>query len=61
MPVAITVAMADNTLHRPERVYMPSFEVEDFEAYTVGGYHPTMIGDVFDGGRYVVVHWLSIN
>lgn len=49
----------DKALHLPKRVYMPSFEVEDFEAYTVGGYHPTLIGDVFDGGRYKVVHKLG--
>jgi hypothetical protein len=36
LSVAVTVAMADNTLYRPERVYMPGFEVEDLEAYTVG-------------------------
>jgi serine/threonine-protein kinase SRPK3 len=51
--------MADNTLHRPERVYMPGIEVEDLEAYTVGGYHPTTIKDIFDGGRYKVVHKLG--
>jgi serine/threonine protein kinase len=51
--------MADGAPHPPKRVYIPDFDIEDFEEYRVGGYHPTVIGDVFDNGRYEVVHKLG--
>ncbi|KAJ8126402.1 hypothetical protein O1611_g7237 [Lasiodiplodia mahajangana] len=49
--------MASNTspLHE-EGVYVPEIDLEDFESYTVGGYHPTKIGDTFHHSRYEVVH-----
>lgn len=34
-------------------------DLEDFEDYTLGGYHPTVIGDQFHNGRYEVVHKLG--
>ena len=42
-----------------EKVYLPSMEVENLEEYRVGGYHPTIIGDTFHGGRYEVAHKLG--
>lgn len=42
-----------------EEVYIPEDDLEDFEEYSVGGYHPTVIGDTFCGGRYEVVHKLG--
>jgi serine/threonine protein kinase len=40
-------------------VYIPEVDLEDFEEYSVGGYHPTVIGATFCGGRYEVVHKLG--
>ncbi|VUC31965.1 unnamed protein product [Clonostachys rosea] len=34
-------------------------EVEDAERYENGGYHPVFLGDLYDGGRYRVVHKLG--
>ncbi|KAI1122750.1 kinase domain-containing protein [Nemania abortiva] len=42
-----------------ENVYFPEIDLEDFEEYTIGGYHPTRIGDTFHHGRYEVVHKLG--
>ncbi|KFY91104.1 hypothetical protein V498_05693 [Pseudogymnoascus sp. VKM F-4517 (FW-2822)] len=42
-----------------EDVYIPEVDLEDFEDYTLGGYHPTVIGDQFHNGRYEVVHKLG--
>ncbi|KAK3904347.1 protein kinase [Staphylotrichum tortipilum] len=41
-------------------VYLPNVEVETLERYTVGGYHPTVIGDTFHG-RYEVAHKLGFD
>ena len=43
----------------PEKVHLPNMEVENLEEYRVGGYHPTIIGDTFHGGRYEVAHKLG--
>lgn len=40
-------------------IYFPEDDVEDLEQYRVGGYHPTLINDSFQGGRYTVVHKLG--
>ncbi|KAF1971940.1 kinase domain-containing protein [Bimuria novae-zelandiae CBS 107.79] len=40
-------------------IYHPEDDIEYFEEYVTGGYHPTLIGDVFYCGRYVVVHKLG--
>ena len=40
-------------------IYYPEVDVEDLEEYTPGGFHPTSIGDVFDDGRYTIVHKLG--
>lgn len=40
-------------------IYHPEVDVEDLENYVPGGYHPTLIGDIFFGGRYTVVHKLG--
>ncbi|KAK3386145.1 kinase-like domain-containing protein [Podospora didyma] len=42
-----------------KNVYIPEVDLEDFEDYTIGGYHPTIIGDTFHDGRYEVVHKLG--
>ena len=52
-------AMA-NSSHLPmEEIYHPEVDVEYFEEYVPGGYHPTLIGDTFCSGRYTVVHKLG--
>jgi serine/threonine protein kinase len=40
-------------------IYHPEVDVEYLEDYVPGGYHPTLIGDTFCGGRYTVVHKLG--
>ncbi|KAJ6081401.1 kinase domain-containing protein [Penicillium canescens] len=42
-----------------EDIYHPEVDVEYFEDYVPGGYHPTLIGDTFCSGRYTVVHKLG--
>ena len=42
-----------------EAVYIPEVDLEYFEDYTIGGYHPISIGDTFQDGRYQVVHKLG--
>ncbi|KJZ74346.1 hypothetical protein HIM_06352 [Hirsutella minnesotensis 3608] len=39
--------------------YFPEADVEELEAYAPGGYHPTVIGDSFCDGRYIIVHKLG--
>lgn len=51
--------MADSSYLSMEDIYHPEVDVEDFEDYVPGGYHPTLIGDTFCSGRYVVVHKLG--
>ncbi len=41
-----------------EEVYYQEVGVEDLEEYRPGGYHPVVIGDVYEG-RYRVVHKLG--
>lgn len=49
-----------NDISQPfEAVYIPEVDLEDFEEYTIGGYHPIAIGDTFQDGRYHVVHKLG--
>lgn len=52
-------AMTDNTSRHSEAVYIPEVDLEDFESYTIGGYHPIVIGDTFKKGRYKVAHKLG--
>ncbi|KAI2291992.1 hypothetical protein LOZ07_004841 [Ophidiomyces ophidiicola] len=42
-----------------QNIYHPGFDVENLERYTPGGFHPTLIGDTFCGGRYTIVHKLG--
>ncbi|KAF7867350.1 hypothetical protein EAF04_005433 [Stromatinia cepivora] len=42
-----------------ENVYFPEDDIEDLEDYRRGGYHPTIINDIFKDGRYTVVHKLG--
>ncbi|KAL8782330.1 MAG: hypothetical protein Q9195_009655 [Heterodermia aff. obscurata] len=38
----------------------PSFEdIEDLDRYEPGGYHPALLGDTYDNGRYRIVHKLG--
>ncbi|KAK2019407.1 kinase-like protein [Colletotrichum eremochloae] len=39
-------------------VYIPEVDLEDFEEYRTGGYHPIIIGNTFDN-RYELVHKLG--
>lgn len=41
--------------------YVPSMldDIESLEGYRAGGYHPVHLGDMFDGGRYKVLHKLG--
>lgn len=52
-------SIASNASPRYEDVYIPEVDLEDFEDYIIGGYHPTVIGDYFHDGRYKVVHKLG--
>jgi hypothetical protein len=52
-------SMVNNASPLHEDVYIPEVDLEDFEDYTIGGYHPTVIGDHFHDGRYEVVHKLG--
>jgi hypothetical protein len=51
--------IAENAPHRQETVYVPNIDLEDFEEYSLGGYHPSVIGDLFHDGRYEVIHKLG--
>ncbi|KAK1771314.1 CMGC/SRPK protein kinase [Phialemonium atrogriseum] len=44
---------------RAEDIYFPEVDVENFEEYRHGGYHPTLIGDTFCDNRYTIVHKLG--
>lgn len=50
------------TIYQPEPmdfIYQPQPDVECLDHYVPGGYHPTLIGDIFCNGRYEVVHKLG--
>jgi serine/threonine-protein kinase SRPK3 len=51
--------MADSSHAPMEDIYHPEIDVEYLEDYVPGGYHPTLIGGTFCGGRYTVVHKLG--
>ena len=51
--------MADSKLSPDEDIYFPEIDVEDFEAYVPGGFHPAFIGESFRNGRYTIVHKLG--
>jgi serine/threonine-protein kinase SRPK3 len=51
--------MSSNSSERHETVYAPEVDLEDFENYTTGGFHPIIIGDSFQNGRYKIVHKLG--
>ena len=42
-----------------EDIYSPEDDVEDLDQYRAGGYHPTLIDDSFQEGRYTLVHKLG--
>ena len=52
-------SMASSSSLPEENTYHPEADVEFLENYVPGGYHPTLIGDAFCNGRYVVVHKLG--
>ena len=47
--------------HEYEWLYVPGNEeaYENLEGYRVGGYHPVVIGDKLDDGKYTIVHKLG--
>ncbi|EGX92449.1 protein kinase domain-containing protein [Cordyceps militaris CM01] len=56
--------MTDNTSRQPKAVHTPEIyiremDLEEFEGYTIGGYHPIVIGDTFQKGRYKIAHKLG--
>ncbi|PFH56346.1 hypothetical protein XA68_16698 [Ophiocordyceps unilateralis] len=51
--------VAHNALRQPEAVYVPEVDLEDFESYTTDSYHPIVIGDTFQKGRYKIVYKLG--
>jgi hypothetical protein len=51
--------IAENEPQREETVYVPNIDLEDFEEYSLGGYHTTVIADLFRDGRYEVIHKLG--
>lgn len=51
--------MTDSSHVPMEDIYHPEVDVECFEEYVPGGYHPTLIGDTFCSGRYTVIHKLG--
>lgn len=42
-----------------EDIYFLEVDVENFEEYRHGGYHPSLIGDTFCDNRYTIVHKLG--
>jgi serine/threonine-protein kinase SRPK3 len=42
-----------------QHVYHPEDDVEHFQRYCHGGFHPTYIGDEFADGKYRVIHKLG--
>ncbi len=52
-------AMSGNTSRQSETVYIPEVDLEDSEHYTTGGYHPIVLGDTFQKGRYKIAHKLG--
>lgn len=51
-----TFSTACNVFPSYECVYFPEVGLEDFENYTIGGYHPTSIRATFQNGRYEIVY-----
>lgn len=51
--------MANDASQPSRALYIPEVDLEDFEEYTPGGYHPITIGDAFQDGRYQVIHKLG--
>lgn len=51
--------ISGNADPRRAQVYHQEPDLEDFENYATGGYHPTVVGDTFHNDRYEVVHKLG--
>lgn len=51
--------MVDSSFPSMEEIYHPEEDAEYLENYVLGGYHSTLIGDIFCSGRYAVVHKLG--
>ncbi|KFY43350.1 hypothetical protein V495_04012 [Pseudogymnoascus sp. VKM F-4514 (FW-929)] len=52
-------SIASNAPPPYEHIYIPEVDLENFEDYADGDYHPTVVGDHFHNGRYEVVHKLG--
>lgn len=48
-----------STLQPSDVKYEYVEDVERLDYYTHGGYHPTMIGDAYHNGRYIICHKLG--
>ncbi|OBZ77877.1 hypothetical protein A0H81_01584 [Grifola frondosa] len=48
-----------STTTQPRYRYPRLDDIEDLEKYRPGGFHPVSVGDVFNGGRYKVLHKLG--
>lgn len=51
--------MAENAPHSTGRVYVQDPDLEELEDYSVGGFHPIIIGNVLNDGRYEIAHKLG--
>lgn len=60
MPPSHTSQDSDGDSFDSLRFLCPNFEeVEDAEKYRLGGFHPVHLGDIYDDGRYRIVHKLG--
>ncbi|QPG98528.1 hypothetical protein C2857_007700 [Epichloe festucae Fl1] len=50
-PISEAHSVASNSSPSNEDIYFPKINLEDFEDYTIGGYHPNNVGDTFHNGR----------
>lgn len=39
--------------------YLQDFEIENYNGYRPGGYHPVHLGDILKDGRYTIIHKLG--
>lgn len=58
-PSRSSSTMAENAPHSTGRVYVQDPDLEELEDYSVGGFHPIIIGDVLNDGRYEIAHKLG--
>ncbi|KAJ0415656.1 kinase-like domain-containing protein [Aspergillus carlsbadensis] len=54
-----SMATCPNRTQIGQPPFIPSVEAEPLHRYKHGGYHPTLLGDVFHSGRYKILHKLG--